>query len=119
MTGTYALRRLAGAAVLPACIALSQACASPPSAAAHGKAVMIDFAVPTDGASPALLASLSHRAGATLVYRAAVSPNRHAYQLDCAATDPDCRQAIASLSADPRIRSISADRLSHPSQDNR
>ena len=84
MTGTYALRRLAGAAVLPACIALSQACASPPSAAAHGKAVMIDFAAPTDGALPALLAD-----GAQLVVIGSGEADIEAAFRAAAAAHPD------------------------------
>ena len=97
---------------------LSQACASTPAAEASRLAVMIEFATATDGADPVLLASLVNRAGAGVHYRAAVSPSRHAYRLDCAARDPDCHQALLRLSADPRIRSISVDRLRTPTQDN-
>ena len=111
------MRLVTASSLLGSCVLLSQACASPPSAASM--AVMIDFKAPIDGASPELLGSLSRRAGVQVSYRAAVSPSRHAYSLACPSRDPDCRSAIGRLSADPRIRDLAADRLKSPIQDNR
>ena len=117
MSGPHRLQRAVTPLLLCSCMLLSQACASPPAAGPAHLAVMIEFASPTDGAKPALLASLVYRTGAAVHYRAAVSPNRHAYRLDCAVGDPDCRHALSRLATDPRIRSISLDRLRTPNQD--
>lgn len=119
MTGTCSLQRHVTALLLGSCVLLSQACASSTATTPSSATVMIDFVNATDGGSPALLESLSDRAGASVSYRSAVSPSRHAYRLDCPASDSGCGRAIARLAADTRIRDISADGNKSPIQDNR